>query len=354
MANWKRRSSADQLTDFLRQELARGRWALTMPGIHTLASEFQVNRKTVEASLTHLEKDGWLVSQGPGKRRLIAIPADSRPPALRIGFLLYEKSDEAKSHIVDLFHQLEEAGHSVVVAKKTMQDMNLEPKRIEKLVNAKPVDAWVPVSGPRPVLEWFAEQNLPVMALFGRRRGLPIAGIGPNKIPLYRQIVRELISLGHTRISILVRSERRIPGPGSSERAILGEMERAGLPTGSFNLPHWDDTRQGLHSCLNELFRVTPPTALIANEAPFFMGALQFLSQRRLRVPQDVSVLCSDPDPSFDFCTPEVSHIFWETKPIITRIVNWAKNTARGQNDSRQSNSRAQISRGETIGPAPG
>ena len=42
-------------------------------------------------------------------------------------------------------------------------------------------DAWIIVSGSRPLLEWFVFKEIPVFALFGRRRGLLIAGAGPDQ-----------------------------------------------------------------------------------------------------------------------------------------------------------------------------
>ena len=42
------------------------------------------------------------------------------------------------------------------------------------------MDAWVIIAGSREVLEWFVEQQIPAFALFGRRDGLPIAGVGPD------------------------------------------------------------------------------------------------------------------------------------------------------------------------------
>ena len=71
MGEWRLRSSSDQLYEFLREELLKGRWTGTMPGVHRLAADFQVNRKTVEAALQLLEGEGLLIGQGVGRRRRI-------------------------------------------------------------------------------------------------------------------------------------------------------------------------------------------------------------------------------------------------------------------------------------------
>ncbi|MCX6880367.1 MAG: SEC-C metal-binding domain-containing protein, partial [Verrucomicrobia bacterium] len=46
-----------------------------------------------------------------------------------------------------------------------------------------------------------------------------------------------------------------------------------------------------------------------------FFAAMQFLMNRGLRVPQDVSLLCSGGSPIFEWSEPTVTHIRWDTRP---------------------------------------
>jgi hypothetical protein len=66
----------------------------------------------------------------------------------------------------------------------------------------------------------------------------------------------------------LARGVRRKPRPGSFEQAFLDELEALGIPTGDYNLPDWSESPEGFHQLLAALFRHTPPTALILQEAP--------------------------------------------------------------------------------------
>ncbi|MFN7342838.1 MAG: substrate-binding domain-containing protein, partial [bacterium] len=97
-----------------------------------------------------------------------------------------------------------------------------------------------------------------------------IPGCRPNKVPALRVAVRRLINLGHRRIVMMVREERRKPTPGLSERAFIQELESNGIKTGSYNLPDWEDNVDDFHRCLNSLFKHTPPTALILDEMQHF------------------------------------------------------------------------------------
>ena len=208
-------------------------------------------------------------------------------------------------------------------------------------------------AGSREVLAWFADRPAPVFALFGQYAGLPMAAAAPNKLPAFAAATRQLLGLGHRRIAFLCRAAGRHPQPGRSQRTFLDELAAHGLPTGPFNLPDWEETTEGLQKLLNELFRVTPPTALIVDEAPFFAATQQFLGGRGLRVPRDVSLVCTDPDPTFAWCVPSIAHISWDSGPVVRRIVRWAAAVSRGQRDVRQTLTAAEFVSGGTVGPVP-
>ncbi|MFT5881755.1 MAG: DNA-binding LacI/PurR family transcriptional regulator [Crocinitomicaceae bacterium] len=182
--------------------------------------------------------------------------------------------------------------------------------------------------------------------------GLPIAGVKPGKpIPL-ADATLQLIDLGHRRISLLAQSARRLPEPGRLERTFLDFLESEGISTSPYNLPDWDDSTEGFYQALDALFTSMPPTALIPDEAPLLIAAQQFLANRGLRAPEDVSLICTDNDPHFSWCTPAIAHIDWDSRPVIRRVVNWADNISRGKKDIRQSFTSAEFIEGGTIGPA--
>lgn len=74
MQAWDRLNTAEQIANHLREELMRGRWTGMMPGQFRLAKELGASRNAVEAALRLLEHEGVLVSQGLGRKRLIASP----------------------------------------------------------------------------------------------------------------------------------------------------------------------------------------------------------------------------------------------------------------------------------------
>ena len=70
-------------------------------------------------------------------------------------------------------------------------------------------------------------------------------------------------------------------------------------------------------------------------------------------MPQDVSLVCTDPDPGFEWCQPPVAHIRWDYRPAGRRIVRWVDNVSRDKVDKRQTLTKAEFVEGGTVGPAP-
>jgi DNA-binding LacI/PurR family transcriptional regulator len=225
-------------------------------------------------------------------------------------------------------------------------------ERVARLVKKTAADAWLVESGSKDVLDWFSANQVPTFAYAGRANHVPLASIAPDKVTPLRVALQRLADLGHFRIVMLVREGRRKPEPGFFERAFLDELEKMGISTGPYNPPDWEESIEGFHACLESLFRVTPPTALIIDEVAFTVATLQFCLAHGLQVPRDVSILCSDPGPAFDWCQPSIAHIGWDYHPVVRRIVRWANNVSRGRKDLRKGYFKANFVDGGSIGPA--
>lgn len=228
----------------------------------------------------------------------------------------------------------------------------MDVERVGRLVDQTGAHAWMIVAGSHEVLEWFASRPEPSFALFGRRHRVDIASVGPDTTPTISAVARRLIELGHRRIVMLSRRERRLPRPAQFERAFLNELAVHGCPTGNYALPDWESNKEGLHRLLGSLFELTPPTALIVHEAPQFIAVLRFLARRGIRIPEDVSLVCTDPDPSFTWCDPPMAHITWDAAKVIRRVARWASNIGRGREDRHRTDIKATFVEGGTIGPS--
>lgn len=346
-------SASEQVAGYLREELLRGTWTGTMPGEDRLVAQLGVGRDTVKMALRHLENEGVLVAQGVGRRRRIVLPEGHTTAALRVAILTFDSEGQRLDFGFELEHQLEKAGHSPFLTDKTLLDLGRDVGRVARFVKKTEADAWIVSAGSHEILKWFAEQETPVFALFGGRAGLPIAGTGPDKGKSFAEATRRLIALGHRRISLLCRRDVRLPKPVSSLRCFLEELEAAGIVTGAFNLPDWEEGSEGFERILDSLFSTTPPTALILDEPFLFNAGFYSLARRGLRVPQDVSLICTDYAPEFFWCQPTIPHVRWDYRPVLHRVVRWANNVSQGKEDLRQTFTKAEFIKGGMMGKAP-
>lgn len=345
-------SAVEQLVEHLREEIRRGVLSEEMPGVNQLAVGLGCSARTVHAAVKQLEREGFLQGQGAGRRCRIVSPDVSAPRVLRVKILLYDRNDGKNDYILNLRHQISEVGHIAVIASKSLIDLGMDAGRVEGFVNGAEADAWVVLAGSRAILEGFAERSTPAFALFGRVPSVDIAGTGPQKSPALVAAVRRLAGLGHTRIVCLTHEERRKPNPGLLERVFLGELEKRGIPVGPYNLPDWEDNPAGFFRCLNSLFGTTPPTALIISTFELFVATQQFLLSRGIRVPKEVSLVCNEPHLVFEWSTPAISHIDFDSDIWVRHIVRWVDGVARGKNDRRKVFNEARFVEGGTIGPA--
>lgn len=256
-------SPSAQVAAHLRKELLAGAWRRQLPGTPALAAELEVDRKTVTAALDMLEDEGLLQSQGAGRPRKVVLSKESLHNRLNIQILLYEEPDGLAPYVLELIRRVELRGHRIRAARKSLIQLGMDVAKVARYVENNPADAWIILAGSRAILTWFTKQSFPSYAIFGRRRSVPIASVGPDKVTALQAAVERLCELGHRRIVMLSREERRRPSPGYLESAYLDCLASHGIKPGSYHLPDWQDNPDSFHECLNQLFRHTPPTAQI-------------------------------------------------------------------------------------------
>ncbi|PXA03380.1 hypothetical protein DDZ13_11835 [Coraliomargarita sinensis] len=347
------RTATEQVTDYLRDELARRRWSVHLPGSNALAKDLGVGKGTIESALEKLEDEGLLVPQGKGRPRRIDLTKQRGTTTCRIQILLGGELDRSRAMMIELERQLQLAGHAAEFSPKTLEDLGMRVNRVARFVQKTEADGWMILGGNHEILTWFANQPEPVYAIFGRQASVKIGGVSVSRSQALSRAVQRLVELGHQRIVLMVRPDRRKPSPGLFERQFLETLSRYGIHTGSYNLPDWEDEPEDFRACLDALFSFTPPTALVFDQSHLYFAAQQHLAQRGLVAPRDVSMLCNDPDIVFRWSAPRVSHLRWDSGRLIRHARRWAGQLARGQARRKKSVVEAEFVEGGTIGPVP-
>lgn len=338
-----------QTAEHLREQILQGKWRGALPGRDRLAAELGVSHMTVSRAVAQLEEEGLIVNQGNGRPRRIALLESGRKSrCLRIAVLRFETEDINHFIVLDFVHRLRKAGHQVDFADKTLTGLKMDVKRVDRLVKKSGVDAWIVISGSREILSWFAARALPCFALFGKLSDLAIAGGGANKRAAYDAASSRLVELNHKRIVLL----GRWIGDCFSKQYLFGAFEARGIPASHYSMPRFTDTPEGFQSCLETLFATTPPSALFIMNPELLYAVQQFMARRKLLVPEDVSLICADPDSRFIWCRPTIAHITWDSAPWVRRIVRWAENVSRGKRDTRKAITQGKFVDGGSVGPA--
>jgi DNA-binding LacI/PurR family transcriptional regulator len=327
-----------QTVTFLRAQLRDGKWAGKLPGIQVMAVECGVSHDTMRAAVRQLEADGWIVPGGSGRCREVAtavVQAD--PQKLRVMVFLSlpieDDDSEAREVLWEMRALIEGNGHTCQFAPKTLRDLKHDLRRVKQYVGKYKVDAWVVAAATKEVLEWFASQSTPAMALGGSSLSISIAGTGWVMAGVMKQICQRLIELGHRRI-VFVATEviRRSP----LADVMRNELEARGVVTGSYHLPVWDQTPDGLQELLSNTFRISPPTALIIELTNWLPGILAFLAKAELRVPQDVSLVYLENDPSFVWHRPPISHVWNGKEQLAANVARWVNGLMWGNEADRR------------------
>ena len=347
-------SAAEQLAAHLRREIADGQLSGSMPGILRLAKELEVSVKTLLEAQAQLEREGLLLPQGRGRASRIAGPKEPAAGGLKIGILAYSATDRDDEPLLrDIVHKLQQTGHTPEVMSKSLWDLGMDTGRVARYVQKNNKDAWIVAAGSRDILHWFSDQSIPVFALHGVMKDLPVAGLRIDKESAMREAVRLLVRWGHHRIVMLAREDHRKPVPGHFELAFLNELEAQGITTSSYHLPDWQENKADFHRCLGSLFQHTPPSALFISGLEVFVTAQLHLARRGILAPQHVSLICHDPPVFLDWCEPEISHIHFDHKSWPAEIARWANQIQAGKSDLRQRVVHAGFAQGGTIGPPP-
>lgn len=327
-------SISEQVAAHLRDALQQGKWTNFMPGRDRLARELGVHGSTIERALGQLENEGLLTSAGPGKRREIVVKKIAAR-ATRVVIVLYEPEDVLDHRITEIQQQLHAAGHRPGFASKAMSELKHDPKRIMAMMKAHPAEAWIVIAGTRPVLEMFSKASTPTFALFGTMGDLGIAGTGAMINDALRQCIGHFYQKGRRRFVMLMRRGGKTTERNPTEKVFLEELEKRHLSHSSYNLPIWEETPDGLHRCLNELFKVTPPDVILVDDWILSYAIKNFLSNQRGLAFRQVECVSTDYHPSFNWCQPAVSHFYWDLAKAVRRIVQWVDHIAQGKEDRK-------------------
>lgn len=352
----------EQAVAFLREAIARGRLAGVLPANRTLAESAGVSVGTMHRALGLLVEEGAIVVSGKGRGLRMTVKARRRRAggpagALRVGMFFYDRLSEDSSatqgQMSRLIERLQAAGHTPFHALRTMRELRCDPARILASAKSQEADVWIVANAPTPeVLRALLKLPVPVFDLAGARGDNEVASVGIRCSPTNRVCVRHLVALGHRRVVMICAPHMRTPEM-IPKHSFLTELTALGIPAGRYNLPDWEFTTDGLQALLRELFRVTPPTAILADDARTACAVLAFAAERGLRVPRDLSLVTMCTVVDMAWMRPRPACYVHDMDLLNARVVDWVDGCVSGTQDRERVVFESVFDPAETVAPPP-
>ena len=143
-------------------------------------------------------------------------------------------------------------------------------------------------------------RHLPAVLMNASIETLPFPRVSCDDEVAVEQAMGHLISLGHTRIGLLLGPVGHVPSERKLQAARI-VAERTGLSLGVDRIVHSAYSLEAGHAAANRLLK-SGVTGIVCASDPLALGAIRAVHRAGMRVPGDISVVGYD-DAAFMNCT---------------------------------------------------
>src|SRR4051794_18084845 len=213
------------------------------------------------------------------------------------------------------------AGHTLLLGD-TREDPDHE-LRIVRTLAERQVDGLLlapSVGASTLALPYLEQAEVPVV-LLDRFLDVPLDQVGCDNEQPTARLVEHLADIGHTRIAMAIG----IPGLSTTEERVRGyrmALERAGLPFDPVLVAEGGSLRDQAQAAMHTLLDLPqPPTAVVSGNNFMTIGLLRALSERGLRVPEDIALVAFDDFEWADLFHPRLTVIRQPTSALGSRAV---------------------------------
>ena len=231
-----------------------------------------------------------------------------------IGFAISSASNPYFGDLVRAMEAQARASGLVLLVGDTHDDAAIELDVVERLV-ARQVDGLVLVPAPGAEcasLSFLAERKVPVV-LLDRRSTMDFDYVIPEGIESTCALALHLADLGHTRIG-LIRGRDGLSSTTDRELGYLNALRLRSLPHEPSLIASGNSSAEGAYAATTTLMQMaSPPTALVVANNAMTIGCLRALRDLRLRVAQDVALVCYDDFEWADVFQPQLTCMAQDT-----------------------------------------
>lgn len=146
--------------------------------------------------------------------------------------------------------------------------------------------------------------------------------VASDQRPGCQQAVDHLVEMGHRRIGLLITDRTTLPGR-ERRKSIEAAMAGHGLALTSERVATVrHDVASGYDAMAKLMALEAPPTAIVVGSNRALIGALDYLRKRRLRYPEDVSIIGFDETDVTRLLSPAISIVNRDFEALTTEAVD--------------------------------
>lgn len=344
----------------IREEIVAGRWEDRLPGARVLARRMGLSPPTVAGALAMLASEGWLSK--PGERHAYRVVKKRRggsktevtAKSRRLLILTHEEpgflTETSRKTLEQLRETATKKGWLVESQVVDFLHVKRAPNQWDRLIQTDPDTSVIALYGRTALAEWAIRRKVRMLFLGGVTNGLPVPMVAVRSSQMAELAFERLAALGHWRIVFpLCDRAESFKGP-------LRELTRKAVEsTGNTYMPGYhnpesdyltpDVTWRIVESC----FATSPPSAFVFLDWKELVTAHCFLSARKLRVPDDVSLVLLNDQMEAAWFHPPLTRFRFPQQKLVRTMINWLE-TESAQHTERITLN-ADFIEGNSIGP---
>ncbi|MEJ1973043.1 MAG: LacI family DNA-binding transcriptional regulator [Lacunisphaera sp.] len=179
---------------------------------------------------------------------------------------------------------------------------------LKKLTARQPAGCWLLANSTEATQQWFTDQALPCVIAGSCHPGIDLPHADLDHYALCRHAAGVLLGAGHRCVALLNERSGRA-GDVESEAGFIAGVRESPHADAVPVVIHHEHSPESLSRALDRLLAMPhPPTALLVSNGASYLTVVSALAQRKLRVPQDVSVVSRDDEPFLRFLVPAPAH----------------------------------------------
>jgi DNA-binding LacI/PurR family transcriptional regulator len=322
----KRVSLVAQTAELLRARMEEGLWGKMMPGELALCNELQISRVTLRSALALLEKEGWFTSDQGRRRRItrqtVTPPSRSRRTTVALLSPVARLTMPASMilGLVALRECLESGGYKLEIVTNTACFSRHPARALEELHRKLLPACYILHLSTEAMQRWFSERRLGCLVTGSCHPNVNFPSVDIDYAAVCHHAVGRLASAGRRRLTLLMPFSDQA-GNLESERGFLAAGHQSPHKSLQTTVAHHDGTVASVCRIIDRLIGATPPLdgLLVAKPTHVITSICQLL-RRGARIPEDISVISRDDDPSLDSLVPIIARYQSDPSKFARRV----------------------------------